>query len=375
MSKKYLHVITHYAPDFHYGGVVESGYQLFQCLKKLGDFRISTVSKNPERVEKNMHGEGRCYKSIYFHRYAFSLNAVWGLWQDVKNADVVYSNGIVTFPMILAQFYALIVNKPFAVATHGLTQWSFENKKWRKLFYFNLIAFPLMKRAKFIRVTSEAEEQFLKSKGFTNTLMISNGITIDDFVKLPDKYTSTEKYNDSFVFLFLGRMGKEKGLDILVAAYKEFCKIFEKEKHHLLLVGPDLQGYLKDMAVDYEKENIEHIPGVYGEDKLKIIRRADVVILPSYSENFGNTVAEGLACERPVITTTGTPWKEIEAVGCGLYIKPEAGELFQAMKTMYLKSPEEREEMGRRGRKYILENFNWETKAREIFKYLEEIGQ
>jgi glycosyltransferase involved in cell wall biosynthesis len=370
MDKKYLHVITHYAPDFHYGGVVESGYQLFQCLKKLGNFRISTVSGNPEKVERNIQGEGKCYKSIYFHRYAFSLNAIWGLWRDIKNADVVYGNGIVTFPMTLAQLYAVLLNKPFAVATHGLTQWSFENKKWRKLIYFNLIAFPLMKRAKFIRVTSDAENQFLKSKGFTNTLMLSNGITVDDFAKLPDKYSFANQDKDSFVFLFLGRMGKEKGLDILVAAYKEFCKTFGKEKHRLLLVGPDLQGYLKNMAIDYEKENIEYIPGVYGDDKLKIIRRADVVILPSYSENFGNTVAEGLACERPVITTTGTPWKEIEAVGCGLYIQAEAAELYQAMKTMYLKSPDEREEMGCKGRKYILENFNWEVKAKELFKHL-----
>lgn len=371
MDKKYLHVITHYAPDFHYGGVVESGYQLFQCLKKLGNFKISTVSEHPEKVKEIIQGEGRCYKSIYFHRYAFSLNAIWGLWQDVKNADIVYGNGIVTFPTTLAQFYAVLLKKPFAVATHGLTQWTFQYKKWRKFIYFNLIAFPLMKKAKFIRITSEAESQFLQLQGFTNTIMISNGITVDVFAKLPDKYSFNKIDNDSFVFLFLGRMEEEKGLDILIATYKEFCKHFGREKHRLLLVGPDLQGFLKGMAIDYEKENIEYIPGVYGEDKLKIIRRADVVILPSYSENFGNTVAEGLACERPVITTTGTPWKEIEAVGCGLFIRPEAAELYQAMKTMYLKSPDEREEMGRKGRKYILENFNWEVKAKELFEHLQ----
>jgi glycosyltransferase involved in cell wall biosynthesis len=121
------------------------------------------------------------------------------------------------------------------------------------------------------------------------------------------------------------------------------------------------------------KNSVLSSNGVYGDNKIKLIRRADVVVLPSYSENFGNIVAEALACERPVITTTGTPWKEIENIGCGYYIQPNQEELYEAMKDVYQKSKEELEEMGKKGRKYIFENFNWESKAKEIFKYLKEI--
>ena len=61
-------------------------------------------------------------------------------------------------------------------------------------------------------------------------------------------------------------------------------------------------------------------------------------------------------------------------VGCGLYIKPESDALYQAMKTMYSKPRLEREEMGHRGRAYILKNFNWEDKAKQLFGYLEKIA-
>jgi glycosyltransferase involved in cell wall biosynthesis len=40
-----------------------------------------------------------------------------------------------------------------------------------------------------------------------------------------------------------------------------------------------------------------------------ILRSADIMVLPTYSENFGIVVAEALALGVPVITTTGTPWK------------------------------------------------------------------
>jgi len=365
---KFLHVITHFAPDFQYGGVVESGHKLYANLTLMGDFSISTVSRNPGKVLASISGKGRCYRSRFFHRFGFSFGLLTGLWRDVKEVDVVYSNGIVTFPNTLAQFYSVLQGKPFALATHGLTAWSYSYKRIRKAIYFNLITFPLMRRAAFIRVTSQGEKSFLEARGFENVVMIQNGISLAEFQSLP------ARGSDRFSFLFLGRMGAEKGIVPLLAAYAKFRERFPGVAGALKLIGPDLQGYLAGLDVDLSARDVEYSPGVFGDEKIMALRAADCLILPSYSENFGNVVAEALACETPVITTTGTPWSEIEEVGCGLYVEPEAEALYQAMKAMYLKSPEERREMGRRGREYVLKNFNWEDKARELFKHLEKLA-
>ncbi len=366
MSIKYLSIITHYVPDYHYGGVVQSGHHLFQCLMRQASFRISSVSKNPINVQNIIGDYGHCYKSILLHRYGLSLTLLFGLWRDIKQSDIVYIHGLLAFPVSLGMLYAFIQNKPFAIETNGLTEWSASVRKIRKHVFFQCFAFPLMKRAKYVRVTSLAEEQYLHKNGVMNTVMISNGITLDEFKELPVRSKS-----EKFVFLFLGRIGQEKGLDILIQAYREFCQVYPLRDHELLLVGPDLQNYLKHLAIDYKNESIKYLPGIYGPDKLQLIRDSDVLILPSYSENFGNVVAEALACERPVITTTGTPWREIEKVGCGIYIPPAAEALFSAMEKMYLKSPEEREEMGKKGRAYVFDNFDWEKKAKEIFDHLQ----
>ena len=333
------------------------------------------MSKDPNAVYEILKDDGRCYESWLFHRFGFSWKAIFGLGKDVKSADVLLINGIFTFPVTLAQFYAVIFGKPFIVAVRGgLEPWRVAHKKWKKYFYIKFITSPLMRRARFIHVTSDIEEKSIRALGFTNIFKVTNGIDFEMYADLPDKY-SYEDFRDSrFIFLFMSRTDKEKGLDILVEAYRRFCREFNPKDFLLLIVGPDHQGYLRGFNLDYERENIVRINGIYGDNKIKIIRRADVVVLPSYSENFGNIVAEALACERPVITTTGTPWKEIENIGCGYYIRPNQEELYEAMKEVYQKSKEELEEMGKKGRKYIFDNFNWESKAKEISLYLKQIA-
>ncbi len=315
-----------------------------------------------------MEGRGNCYRSLFFHGFGFSPEAFFGLWQDVRKVDVVYSNGIATFPTTLAQFYSVIQRKPFAVGTHGLTEWSYSYKALRKAVYFNLVVFPLMRKASFIRVTSAAESEFLARRGFRNHVLVQNGVSLEEFSDLPDKLVP-----NSFTFTFLGRMSREKGLDLLLPVYGRLLKEFPEMRLTLNLVGPDPCKYINTLKSAVPADGVVKSDGLYGVDKTKLLRDSDCLILPSYSENFGNVVAEALACETPVITTTGTPWSEIEKVGCGLYVKPEAEALYQAMKAMYLKTPEERREMGRRGREYVLKNFNWEDKARELFEHLKKL--
>jgi glycosyltransferase involved in cell wall biosynthesis len=56
-------------------------------------------------------------------------------------------------------------------------------------------------------------------------------------------------------------------------------------------------------------KNVHFVGAKYGEAKWDFLRSADIMVLPTYSENFGIVVAEALALGVPVITTTGTPWK------------------------------------------------------------------
>jgi glycosyltransferase involved in cell wall biosynthesis len=372
---KYLLVTTHFGPDFHYGGVVESSVRLYKYLLQLADVRLSTVSRTPKSVRGIIGIRGKCYKSILFHGFAISLDAIVGICRDVRSADVVLINGIFTFPVTLAQLYAVVFRKPFIVAPRGgLQPWRVAHRKWKKYLYIKLITLPLMRRARVIHVTSDIEEKAIRAFGFNNVVNIGNGIDLEMYNDLPDRYSYGDCRDGRFIFLFMSRTDKEKGIDILVGAYRELREKYATGDFLLLVVGPDDRGYLKHFDLDYDRENITRMDGVYEYEKIKLIRRADVVVLPSYSESFGNVVAESLACERPVITTTGTPWQAIERIGCGFCIPPEREPLFLAMEQAYLLGRDKLEQMGRLGRTYVSENFSWKDKARDLFACLERLS-
>ena len=77
------------------------------------------------------------------------------------------------------------------------------------------------------------------------------------------------------------------------------------------IVGGGEEQYLaklKQYCAENAVPDVEFHPHAEGDERERIFRQASAFVLPSYSENFGNVVAEALIRGLPVITTTGTPW-------------------------------------------------------------------
>jgi glycosyltransferase involved in cell wall biosynthesis len=111
--------------------------------------------------------------------------------------------------------------------------------------------------------------------------------------------------------------------------------------------------------------------------------RADLFVLPTYSENFGIVVAEALWARVPVITTKGTPWSELEEYKCGKWIdlpaegsNPSTWEaLDEALVSVMEISDAERGEMGKRGRKLVEEKYTWEAVCGAMVKGYKEVSK
>ena len=86
---------------------------------------------------------------------------------------------------------------------------------------------------------------------------------------------------------------------------------------------------------------------------------ADLFVLPTHSENFGIVVAEALAAEVPVLTTTGAPWQELEDHDCGWWVAPEPDAIADALATATSQSEEALAAMGRRGRALVESTYTW----------------
>ena len=84
----------------------------------------------------------------------------------------------------------------------------------------------------------------------------------------------------------------------------------------LVIAGPDNGGYLSKMqhlAAQLHLKRIEFVGALKGKQKWEAYQEADIFVLPTYSENFGMTVAEALAAGVPAIVSKGAPWRRVGA--------------------------------------------------------------
>ena len=147
--------------------------------------------------------------------------------------------------------------------------------------------------------------------------------------------------NHHKVLLFLGRIHPVKGLDRLLRTWFNIHSRFSDWR--LVIIGPDEDGYrstlestVNKIRASKTKDNdirstFVFIDSIYGEERWGAYRDADLFIAPSDFENFGQSIAEALCAGVPVITTTGTPWKELKEKGCGWWVEPSTGGIASAL--------------------------------------------
>jgi glycosyltransferase involved in cell wall biosynthesis len=97
---------------------------------------------------------------------------------------------------------------------------------------------------------------------------------------------------------------------------------------------------------------------VDGSEREAAFQSASAVVLPTYSENFGNVVAEALIRGLPVMTTTGTPWSAVAELKLGWYVQPNVGDLRQALTELQATPDAVLRDMGARGRQYAAEHLS-----------------
>jgi glycosyltransferase involved in cell wall biosynthesis len=143
-------------------------------------------------------------------------------------------------------------------------------------------------------------EQWCVSKGSLNNIYLPSGITKDFFVK--SNYSLKNKlFKQKKVILFVGRVCKDKGVDVLVESFVRVSKKIPDAQ--LVLFGRRDEQFVKNLKLNNDIHLMGPIPFGNEKELVKIIDMADVFVLPSKHEGFGQVLAQAMARGKPIVAT------------------------------------------------------------------------
>ncbi|MFO0941590.1 MAG: glycosyltransferase [Pirellulales bacterium] len=129
----------------------------------------------------------------------------------------------------------------------------------------------------------------------------------------------------------------------------------------LVIAGPDEKGFKRTVQQKIEANGLSSSVSFTGplddQAKWQAYRNAELFVLPSFNENFGIVIAEAMAAELPVLTTTGTPWRCLQENEMGWWVNPTPEKLSLALAAATMESADSLAIKGQKSRSYVLEIF------------------
>jgi glycogen(starch) synthase len=186
--------------------------------------------------------------------------------------------------------------------------------------------------------------------------------------------------NEDLMVLFVGRLVWIKGVDKLIRAMPHILQKIPNAK--LVIVGlGDMRDYLEGLVrnlhlEDAVKFRFEFIP---EEERIAHYAACDVAAYPSLYEPFGIVTLEAMSMEKPVVVgAAGTSgMKEIVSITgpdkCGFHINPNDPTDIAWGIISAIKEPEKMVQLGRNGRKRVLEHFTWDAAAKSTIQSYSEL--
>lgn len=270
-----------------------------------------------------------------------------------------------------------VLNKPVLVksASSGATS-DIELLRRLPFGYFQLVF--LLKELNYLVAISKATGKDFKEIGYSDSRIsyIPNG------VEVPAQRKTT--YNQVIQVLTITRLSQEKGVDVLLKAWTKVVR--EAKDLKLLIVGyGSLESYLKSLSHSLGIRGSVDFVGMI-QNPWKYLEGSDLFVLPSRSEGMSNALLEAMSYGIPCIATKvggtgellGGESAEISQGGYviaknGLLVNPDDVKSLTEAIVYFIRDERAREEMGRRARKFIQENYSIDLVAERYLALYQSI--
>ena len=358
------------------------------CLRSLSrflenehDIHVDVISVEDEFAAEDRASWGALSVHLVASKHA-AFRYAPGLSRQLSSLtpDLVHTHGIWTYLSIAATRWSKsnggVTPRPYVVSTHGmLDPWALHNSRWKKIIAGFAFERRHLENATCIHAINRAEVAAIRAFGLKNPIcIIPNGVEVraSNVANRTPPWTA-HILGDRKILLYLGRLHPKKGLSILLRGWKD---AFKHEKDWILVVaGWDQGGHLRELEQLTRELKISdsvHFTGpVFGEARDTAYQNADAFILPSLSEGQPLVVLEAWSYARPVIMTQECNLPEGFEKRAAIRMNATVEGAAEALGKLFALEKSALEEMGRRGRDLVIDNFSWSQIASQMFAVYE----
>lgn len=365
---KFLHIIRSLDPRL--GGPIEALGQLTRAMRAIGH-QTEVVTLDSPRAPwvrafgALTHGLGPSAGS-----YGYSPCFVPWLRQHASDYDAIFVRGLWQYHSF-GTWCALHGSKfKYFVFTHGmLDPWSkrrYPIKHIKKWLYWPWAEYRVLRDAQAVLFTSE-DERMLARRSFwlyrCREAVVSYGTAEPSGDPEAQKLIFLERHPElsgKRLLLFMSRIHPKKGCDLLIRA---FARVLGCDSNwRVVMAGPDQIGW-REKLIDLTRtlgvaDRVCWTGMLTGDLKWGLLRSAEVLALPSHSENFGIVVAEALACGLPVLISNRVNiWREIVEDKAGIVASDTLEGTEGLIRSWIDLSADDRSQMGERARQCFFNRF------------------
>jgi glycosyltransferase involved in cell wall biosynthesis len=298
-------------------GLAKRGHQVTVLTADLGFGKGNGTYAGMERCRWGWTGRTDDVEAIYLSTIgqyrAVTLNpGVLAFCRgSICHYDVVHFYGLYDLLGPAASHYCRAQSVPYVIEPMGMYPPIVRNLRLKRM-YLDLLGDRFIQGGRYLVATSEQEKRELIGGGLDagRIEVRRNGI------ELPSREPEAGKFrlargisSDAKVILFLGRLVSKKSPDMLLQAFANWrTNSGRGQDAVLVLAGPEEgDGFLAKLRAMVDRlgirDQVLFAGPLYDDAKWSAYRDADVFVLPSQNENFGNTAGEAAACGTPMIVT------------------------------------------------------------------------
>ena len=366
--------VIHYLSPLHGGGSINAAYNLSKHLAERG--HKVTIFTTDFELDNGYIQSLDGVRVVLFHCIAniglmlISPEMKKQLKKEIRDFDVIHMHNFRSYQNVVAHHYAKKYNIPYILQAHGSVLPFFQKQGLKKIFDLSFGYKILRDASKIIAVTKRETEQYKKMGVDEDKIeIVPNGIDSSEYANLPKRGDFRRKYlirDDEKVILYLGRLHKSKGIDLLVKAFADISKELNDAK--LVLVGPDdgyqsiLERIIRDLKID---TRVVFTGFVANAKKMAAFVDADVFVNPRADEIFGLVFLEANACGTPVICSKGCGIADVIDGKTGFAVHNDKNQLRDAI-IKILSDEESGKRFGEKGKRLVREEFGWEEVVRKV---------